>query len=106
MKCIKFWMHLLIILLIQGKGQEICDLYCKPFSGGSLADRRKYLAKYNFSCGCAACSQDWPTLDCLPASLDTLPPAQYNLAPARVNQQVRCQLTHCTNHGLSPPYSF
>ena len=53
-----------------------------------MAERRKYLAKYNFSCGCSACSQDWPTLDCLPASLDTLPPAQYNLAPARVNQQV------------------
>ena len=80
--------------LFVGKGQEICDLYCKPFSGGSLADRRKYLAKYNFSCGCAACSQDWPTLDCLPASLDTLPPAQYNLAPARVNQQVRGR-QHC-----------
>jgi len=72
-----------------GKGKEICDLYCKPFSTGSLADRQKYLAKYNFTCECSACSQDWPNLQCLPSSVDDLPIKQYNQPQNRINNQIK-----------------
>ena len=53
-------------------------MYCKPFSMGSLEERRKYLGKYNFSCECGACRQDWPELNSLSSELDNLPVKQYN----------------------------
>ena len=72
-----------------GKGKEICDLYCKPFSVGSLEDRRKYLAKYNFQCECGACVQNWPDLQCLPSGLQDLPVRQYNQPQNRINNQIK-----------------
>ena len=71
-----------------GKGKEICDLYCKPFSVSDLQSRQRYLAKYNFSCQCPACLQDWPSLQGLPSSLEDLPLKMYNQNSKQINNQV------------------
>ena len=76
-------------LFILGKGKEICDVYCKPFTVGSLEDRRKYLQKYNFQCQCCACVQDWPDMQCLDSSLDGLPVKQYNQPQNKINTQIK-----------------
>ena len=79
----------LVQILYAGKGKEISDLYCKPFSSSELTSRQKYLAKYNFSCQCPACSQDWPQLHGLHASLEDLPARQYKQNKKQINNQVR-----------------
>ena len=71
------------------KGAEICDVYCKPFSVGDLEDRHKYLAKYNFECRCSACGENWPVMECLPGSLDSLEVKRYNQPQSRINSQVQ-----------------
>lgn len=71
-----------------GKGKEICDLYCKPFSVSDLQSRQRYLAKYNFSCQCPACLQDWPSLEGLPSGLEDLPLKSYNQNSKQINNQV------------------
>ena len=71
------------------KGAEICDVYCKPFSVGDLEDRQKYLAKYNFQCGCSACGENWPVLECLPGSLDSMEAKRYKQPQSRINSQIQ-----------------
>ena len=71
------------------KGAEISDVYCKPFSIGDLEDRHKYLAKYNFECGCGACRENWPVLECLPGGLDALEARSYNQPQSRINSQIQ-----------------
>ena len=41
------------------------------------AERRERLEKYNFSCMCLACREDWPRLEALPCGLEDLPPGGY-----------------------------
>lgn len=86
---LKFTRSRFLNLLILGKGKEICDVYCKPFSVGSLEERRKYLVKYNFTCQCGACSQDWPDMNSLSSELDNLPLKQYNQPQNRINNQIK-----------------
>ena len=53
-----------------------------------LPARQKYLAKYNFSCECPPCQQDWPSLQGLPSSLEELPLKMYNQNTKQINNQV------------------
>ena len=82
----------ILTIVLSGKGKEISDLYCKPFSAGGLEERQKYLAKYNFTCQCPACAQNWPDIQCLPSSLDDLPVKQYNQPQNRINNQVKLDI--------------
>ena len=71
------------------KGQEICDTYCKPYTDGGLGERQKYLEKYNFTCSCPACSQDWPTLHNMEREREGLPLYRYNCPRDQVKERMR-----------------
>ena len=71
------------------KGAEILDTYCKPVAVAAREERQRYLAKYNFTCGCRACRGNWPTLAAMPSQLAGLPPSCYNQPPNKVEAQVK-----------------
>lgn len=71
------------------KGAEILDTYCKPAAAATREERQRYLAKYNFTCGCAACRDNWPTLAGRPSQLAGLPPSCYKQTPNKVEAQVK-----------------
>ena len=80
------------------EGEEIVDIYCQPFMAMGKEERRERLTKYNFSCCCPACKEDWPQMAKLPASLEGLPELAYragkdcrNEAMARVARAHRYQ---------------
>ena len=70
------------------RGHEITDIYCKPFSGSSIQERHRSLAKYNFTCECPACVNNWPTMDAMEGGFDRLPPRMYNQPINKVEAQV------------------
>jgi len=71
------------------KGQEIVDTYCKPVAAVNREERRAYLEKYNFACGCLACKQNWPTLGGMDTEFRGLPPSLYKQPPNRVDAQAK-----------------
>jgi len=71
------------------KGEEISDLYSKPFSSSDAQSRQASLSKYNFNCGCRCCVKGWPTLGNLPDQLEGLPPKFYKLAPNKIDSQIK-----------------
>jgi len=91
------------------KGQEITDIYCKPFSGSLLEERHRSLAKYNFRCECPACVNNWPTIDAMEGDFDRLPPKMYNQPMNKVEAQVKRvtraedQMRKITNNPNSSP---
>ena len=63
-------------------GEEITDGYSFSYDITAGEERRKYLAdKYQFTCSCVACEQDWPTYQHLPKSFNDLRPDQLNIDP-------------------------
>jgi len=71
------------------KGEEISDLYGKPFSSSPMQDRQKGLQKYNFSCLCRACKENWQTMEALPNQIENLPIKFYSLPQNRIANQVQ-----------------
>ena len=52
------------------EGEEACDIYSMHFSEICKQRRQDWLSRlFHFSCGCKACSEDWPTFDHLDSSL-------------------------------------
>lgn len=70
------------------EGEEISDTYCQTFAAVSRDTRAKALTKYNFSCACDACRNNWPTLSELPQKLTGLPAVQCKLS---VEKEVKVQ---------------
>ncbi|XP_023339922.1 SET and MYND domain-containing protein 4 [Eurytemora carolleeae] len=71
------------------KGEEISDIYCKPFSSSDIQERQKSLQKYNFTCNCTSCQRNWPTLPDLPTQLNDLPSQLYKIPVNKINNQIK-----------------
>lgn len=64
------------------KGELIAENYGPIFTRRSLAERQRSLAaRYWFNCACAACTQNWPSLD---TGLDS------------VSRKLRCSTPNCS----------
>ena len=60
-------------------GEEITDTYCPTYAAIGPTERGQSLAKYNFTCNCTPCSEEWPTLDQLPRKFHGLPLQCYRI---------------------------
>ena len=59
------------------------DTYSQIFAAEDKAARAKALEKYNFTCACAACSEDWQKLPKLRSKLSGMPAGNYLSEPTK-----------------------